>query len=308
MIRRILAKKRRACLAILFFSLIFLNRTSWPAEKGNFKSRFSIKFSGGLGSITGGDINRHLRAYDSYLSEMTYYEGGETKIVHYGSDLEAEIRWDISSKFALSAGIGYIYGDKESYFEFRGPFPFHGSSNYPQRYIIFPKIKAIPLKLGFYYTMPLRSRINFFFDAGISYYFSKASLYKDHLCSTGLLLPTYTKEEKYDLNANNFGFHGGIGLEYNIANNLALLLEVQGRYARLNLKGNKMSSLMEAPWVEEEGNLYIGEIDLLDEGYGEYCPDLVISQSMPSGNVNVRRAILDLSGFSLRVGIRIKLF
>jgi len=64
------------------------------------------------------------------------------------------------------------------------------------------------------------------------------------------------------------------------------------------------------PWIEEEGNLYIGERDLLDEGYGEHCPDLIISKSSPSGDEfqNTKRAVLDLSGFSFRVGIRIKLF
>jgi len=309
MMSKILTKKRLACLALLFFSLVFLNRTSWADEKENFKSRFSIKLSGGLSYITGGDINRHLKTYDNYLSEMTYYEGGETKIIHYGSDLEGEIRWEISSKFALSAGIGYIYGENKSYFEFWGPFPFHIHWEHRQHYIILPKIRVIPLKLGIYFTLPLLSRINLFFDIGMDYYLSKASLYKDHGSSgfAGYDI-IYTKEEKYDLSANGFGFYSGIGLEYNIANNLALLLEVQGRYARLNLKGKKISSVWELPWVEEGGKLYIGERDLLDEGYGEHCPDLVISQSAPSGNVNVRKAILDLSGLSLRVGIRIKLF
>ena len=117
MMRRILEKKRRVCLALLFFSSIFLTHTSLADEKDDFKPRLSIKLSGGLSYATVGDINRHLKAFESYLSEMTYYEGGKTKKLHYGSDLEGEIRWDISSKFSLSAGISYIYGENKSYFE-----------------------------------------------------------------------------------------------------------------------------------------------------------------------------------------------
>jgi len=134
-------------------------------------------------------------------------------------------------------------------------------------------------------------------------------LYKNHFSSGyGPEFKIYTNEEKYDLTARGLGFYGGAGLEFNIANNLALVLEIQGRYGRIDLEGKKIFSVWELPWVEEEGKLYIGERDLLDEGYGEHCPDLVISQSAPSGNVKVREAILDLSGFSLKAGIRIKLF
>jgi hypothetical protein len=101
-----------------------------------------------------------------------------------------------------------------------------------------------------------------------------------------------------------------MGLEYNIANNLALVLEVKGRYARSNPQGKETSSWFEEPFIIEEGNLYIGERNLLYEGYGEHCPDLVFYKSKPIGDEfqNMREAVLDLSGFSLRAGIRIKLF
>jgi hypothetical protein len=125
----------------------------------------------------------------------------------------------------------------------------------------------------------------------------------------------YTKEEIYDVNSNRLGLHGGIGFEYNIANNLVLVLEIQGRYVRIkNLKGRRYYSqtfpFEMSSGEEEAGTLYIGERDLTNEGYGENCPDLIISPSLPSGNgfKNIREAILDLSGYSLKAGIRIRLF
>jgi len=261
--------------------------------------------------MNGGDFNRYLKDYDNYLSEMTDYEGGETKTLQYGSDLEGELRWNVNSKFALSVGIGYIFGEEKSYFNYRDSFPFGQWIKHYQDYIFFPKIKVVPLKLGINYTLPLLYRINLCLDIGLGYYFSKAFLYKQHLSAeyAGIFI-IYTKEERYNLTANGFGFHGGIGFEFSIANNLALVLEMKGRYARINLKGKRTYSVWELPWIEEEGNLYIGERDLLDEGYGEHCPDLIISKSSPSGDEfqNTKRAVLDLSGFSFRVGIRIKLF
>ena len=246
---------------------------------------------------------------------MTNYEGGKTKTLNnYSSNLEGELRLDISPKFAVSVGIGYMSEKTKSYFEYTGPFPFQALFEAKQNYFIKSKVKTIPLKLGIYYTLALSSRINLILNSGLGYYFSKASLYKCHWSSNyGGYFVIHTKEENYDVSSNGLGFHGGIGFEYDIANNLALVLEFQGRYARIkNLKGNRFYSLTFGvnPGVEEEGILYIGERDLTVEGYGENCPDLIISQSKPSGDEfrGVREAALDFSGFSLRAGIRIKLF
>jgi len=306
-------KKRGIIWVLLFFSLVFLNRIASSEERENFKPRFSIKLSGGLGYIGFGDINTHLESYDNYLSEMTNYEGGKTKALHYGSDFEGEFRFDISSKFAIGIGIGFMTGKNKTYFEYEGPFPFHTPWEFGQSYFLKPKVKTIPFKLKIYYLLPISVRANFFLNVGSGYYFSKASLYKCHWSSAyaGWWV-IYTKEEKYDVSSNGFGFHGGIGFEYSIANNLALVLEVQGRYARLsNLKGNRYFSIGTfSHYDEEEGTLYIGERDFTDEGYGENCPDLIISSSKPSGEGfrNIKEVSLDLSGITFRVGIRIKLF
>lgn len=314
MMGKILTKRRAIIWVILFVSLVFLNKSAYPEEKEKFKPKFSIKLTGGWAYMNGGDFNRYLKDYDNYLSEMTDYEGGEIKTLQYGSDLEGELRWNVNSKFAVSVGVGYMSEKNKSYFEYTGPFPFQALFEGKQNYFIKPKVKTIPLKLGIHYTLPLSSRINLFLNGGLGYYFSKASLYKCHWSSNyGGYLVIHTKEENYDISSNGLGFHGGIGFEYDIANNLALVLEFQGRYARIkNLKGNRFYNLTFGvnPGVEEEGILYIGERDLTVEGYGENCPDLIISQSKPSGDEfqNIKRAVLDLSGFSFRAGIRIRLF
>ena len=298
-------------LVIWLLTIIFLfivTDTASPREK-KFKPRLSIKLTGGIGYLFVGDINTHLKSYDNYLSHMTPYEGGEMKRLHFGTDLGGELRLDVSPKFALSIGTGYISGKNKSYFEYRGPFPFHMPLDNTQHYTLVPEIKAIPLELGIYYTRAFQSRINLLFTAGIGYYFSKASLYKLHWSSAyGSILVIYTKEEKYNLSSNIFGLYGGIGFEYNIASNLALVLEVQGRYAQANPKGTRISSVWELPWEEEEGSFYIGERN--SEDYGRYCPDLIISPSKPTGDEfqYVKKAVLDLSGIAFRVGIRIKLF
>jgi hypothetical protein len=302
-------KQRRAIFYLLLFSVLFITTLIYPKE--NTSSKFSINLKGGLSYIAGGDVNKHLKTYDDYLIDMTQYEGGETGRLHFGPELEAELRFNLSSKLALSVDIGYISKKNRSVLEFEGPFPFYIPFNNRHYFVMSPKIEAMPIKSGIYYTISSRSKTNFFINIGIGYYFSKVYLYKQHVTpSYGPEAIVYTKEEKYELTANGLGLHSGIGLEYKLVNNLSLLLEIQGRYFMKNLSGTHISSFWEEPWIEEEGNLYIGERDLWDEGYGEHCPDLIISQSTPTGSEfqNIKRAALDLSGILLKVSIRIKLF
>jgi hypothetical protein len=53
----------------------------------------------------------------------------------------------------------------------------------------------------------------------------------------------------------------------------------------------------------EKGTLYIGARDLTSEGFAPVCPDLGIG-AFPG----MRKATLDVSGFSLTVGFRMALF
>jgi opacity protein-like surface antigen len=304
-------KKRGIIWVLLFFSLVFLNRIASSGEREYVKQRFSIKLTGGLSYIGFGDINTHLESYDNYLSERTNYEGGKTKTLHYGSDLEGELRLDINSKFAISIGTGYISEKNKSFLEYTGPFPFNFWHETHQSYFFKPKVEAVLFKFGIYYTFLLSSRFNLFLNGGLDYCFSQASLYKRHWAADDGWGSIYTKEEKFDVSAKILGFHGGIGFEYNITNNLALVLEAQGRYIKKkNLKRSRLYSLTSGMNLDgkEEGTLYIGESNL--PYYGENTPDLVISQSKPTGDEfqNMREAVLDLSGFSLRLGIRIKVF
>jgi len=291
---------------IIFISWAFLSNITFSEEK-RCKLRFSINLTGGPRYTSIGDINKHLENFDNYLSEVTSYEGGKIKrLKNDKKTLEGELRLDVSSKFAIGFGIEKISEKNESRFEFTDPFPYDMDSFH----IIStkPEVSAVNLKLGTYYTIPLVRRIYLILNGGIDYYISKASFYRYHEIRPEVYIWPYEKEEKYDISAGRFGFHGGIGFEYRIVNDLSIILEFQGRYARIkNLKGTKMiTGGIFTEEREEEGVLYIGE----KMWFGEYCPDLIISPSRPSGDEfrDVRKAVLDFSGYSLRLGIKLNFF
>lgn len=301
-------KKRVITLGLLFISLILFTRIASPKGIETFKPKFSIDVKWGPRYISIGDINKNLEAFDSYLSEMTSYEGNEIKrLNNYKKTLEGELRLDVSSKFAIGVGIEKISEKNESRFEFTDPFPIHDRDLF---HTISTKseVSAVNLKLGTYYTIPLVRRINLILNGGIDYYNSEISLYKFHEFLPEVYIWRPYKEEEYNMSSKGFGFHGGIGFEYRILDDLSIVLEFQGRYARMkNLKGTKIiTGGIFTEEREEEGILYIGE----KMWFGEYCPDLIISPSRPSGDEfrNVREAVLDFSGYSLRLGIKLNFF
>ncbi len=306
MIIYVFKKKRVITLGLLFISLILFTRIASPKGIESFKPKLSINIKWGPRYINIGDINKHLEAFDNYLSEMTSYEGGKIKgLNNYNITFEGGLRLDVSSKFAIGVGIEEISEKNESRFKFTPiSIPIYGSMvNF---HTIKSEVSVVNLKLGTYYTIPLLRRINLILNGGIDYYISKASLYKYHkIYATGFGIPEwpYEKEEEYDISAGRFGFHGGIGFEYRILDDLSIVLEFQGRYARMkNLKGTKW----DIPWELEEGILYIGEKKWSDG----YSPELIISPLRPMGDEfrNIRKAVLDFSGYSLRLGISLKLF
>ncbi|MGB2765120.1 MAG: outer membrane beta-barrel protein [Candidatus Aminicenantaceae bacterium] len=314
----ILTKKKGVIWIILFISLVFLSRITYSEEREKFWSKFSIKLTGGLRYMNVGDINNHLESFDNYMSSgILYYEGGKIeKINNYCLDLEGELRLDISSKFSIGVGIGYLHGQSKNEFQTVGFFPLRIPTPDFDMHVfnINPKVNAILLKLGIYYTFSLSSRLDLYLNSGLGYYFSKAYLLKNHTIVPLVPIspgPIYIYNE-YEMSSNGFGFHGGVGFEFSISNALALVLEAQGRYVRIkNLKGTRVyNHTLFAITKIDEGILFVGERDMVAEGYGEDCPELMISQSKPTSDEfqNIREAVLDFSGFSLRVGIRIKLF
>ncbi|NIO48362.1 MAG: hypothetical protein GTN73_02825 [Candidatus Aminicenantes bacterium] len=297
-------KKRVITLGLLFISLVLFTRIASPKGIGSFEPKFSIDVKWGPRYISIGDINKNLEAFDSYLSEMTSYEGDKMKrLNNYKKTVEGELRLDASSKFAIGVGIEKISEKNESRFEFTDPFPIHDMDLF-HTISTESEVSAVNLKLGTYYTIPLVRRINLILNGGVDYYISKASLYKYHEFQPEFFIWPFEPEEwEYDINARRFGFHGGIGFEYRILGDLSVVLEFQGRYARMeNLKGTKIIT----DEGKEEGILYIGEKKWFDE----YWPDLIISPSRPSGDEfrNVREAVLDFSGYSFRLGIKLNFF
>jgi hypothetical protein len=293
-------KNKGTICVVLIISVVFLSKIALSEEKENFKRKLSINLTSGYCSMNVGDINSYLRSFDNFLSETTDYEGDKIKTLHYFPEMGLEMRLDLSSRFGVNIGIGAISERKKSSFKYTVDDPLNPSLKSPRGCYIEQKVTVLPLKLASRYSVFSSYRINLFLDAGLAYFFSKCFLYVNNPQSDIAVMQDIT----YSIGSSGLGLTGGVGFEYNLANFLALVIEAQGRYSKMrNLEGYTYG-----PGEDQEGILYIGEKYYAADD--RYRPYLITSLSKPSGEEyrNMREAVLDLSGFSLKFGIRIRLF
>jgi len=307
-------KNKLIIFSIMISTLFVLKPTSWAQTK------FSFKITGGYGTMSIGDLNVVLEdlenSYNDWASLPDATKKGEFKKLNTGFECEGELIISLSENFGIGIGAGYIKREEPSEVTFELD---TGDLYLNYNFSISPELSVIPIKLSVYYYIPIVSRMNLFLSGGIGYYFGKLNYYE--LWESEEI---YEGWDYWDLRSDSaietidsgIGFHGGIGFEYDVVKNLAFFVEGLGRYVKLK------------DW-EGDSTDYIGITydDGTTEGttetssgtlwYYEYYPEthrdspssvLKIQEEKPmhSDYRNVRKAEGDLSGFSFRIGFRVK--
>lgn len=300
---------------------MFLNDSGQASEKLNFIQRFSIKMTSGLSYLTVGDINTFLQSANEGDIDIAQYNNGlkkgELKKIRFGSDSEIELTFDIAPRFRIGLGTEYIFGKRESSSGFEILAEVIPPDIYNVDITFSPRISisAIPIKFGANYIFPLGSNKRLFINGGIDYYFAKTKFYWKQIeiwtrTRDGFEALDGKEWAEWDLSSKGIGFHGGIGFEYDFAKYFAVVIEAQARYAKLNkLKGDEIY----VGYRYSEQNYY-GYVYYFERGsiIGKFYPGLGFFKEKPDYPYpdyrNIRDALLDLSGYYLRIGIKMRLF
>jgi len=282
--------KMRSSILIICLSLILILPGLSKAEK------FGVKLSGGMNYLLVGDVNEGVRGViDSFRDSATVVPGtsteGEAKPIHLGFDFEGYVIINLTPRVGIGFGAGYIQGAKIS--ELTVHFPEGAEASLTLK----PKVSAIPIRVGVFYTLPVSEMVNVVFNAGAGMYFANYSY--NFRPGPGLSGNSITQTAS----AKGFGFHGGVGLEFNLAPKIAFVLEGQGRYAKIGgFEGTAKYAGSSLPYTEE-GALYYWEQMTIFRKY----PRVLVQENKPSGPLysNVRDAKVDFSGFTFLAGIKI---
>ena len=293
--------KRKSVLLSLTILCIFLLSTTGNAQ--DFLKKFSLKFSGGLGSTAGGDFNAFADGLNSLAADLVPFLGltktGELENPNWGIDFEGELVFSLSRNFGVGLGAGYHKRSKETSLKMALE-PLSSVSLTWE-----PELTIIPMNLSGYYFFPIGSKMNAFLKAGIGYCVAKVYLKLREEYTSFLGLEGWDEDE-FEAKNSGFGFQGGLGIEYNLTGTISLFAEGMGRYLKITgweLEGTTTNA---SGVIKGSGTLWY--LEEFFEANGKYYPGLQISEQKPTYPAyrNVREAEVDFSGFSLRVGIKIR--
>jgi len=253
-------------------------------------SRFTLAVSGGLNYIVVGDLNEGAQGLaDFYGATLGETPVGSISPLHWSYILGGELSYYFTPKMAINLGIDYFYGKIDGTVEFP-------DRKFVERFTTGPKVRDIPvgLTLSYYPYEFLRLKV------GLEYHLAKCKYYY-----------LYEEEDRWqewrgDASSSGIGFIGGISLEKAISSRLILFLEAAGRYAQIeNFEGTDDYLDSQGTTSTEKGKLYIWEGHVNE---AESYPLVYIREKKPSeaGVSNARLAIVDFSGFTIKLGIKIK--
>lgn len=285
----------------LIFSILFIFSLTIPIYAQNSFQKFNLKLSGGYGITTGGDVQAMADGVNDVLADLAALEGftvtDKLENVKWGAEFEGEFIFNINRKFAVSFGMEYIRKSADSVAAIELGALARLSLEWE------PEYTAIPIKLSGYYFIPLGQNTNGYAKAGVGYYFAKIKYTIRN--EEELLGITYYEQQNGEAKDNGLGFHGSLGLEYGVATNVAFFVEGTGRY--VNLKDwdveNRTSSSMGD--TTETGKFWY--VEEYNEGTDKFYQTMQLSEERPDDPSfrNVRKAQISLSGFALKLGIKI---
>lgn len=257
-----------------------------------------FKLSGGYAYLDVKGINRgitdwaEMRKREAEENKNWLFLGQNVENLQPGIHLEGEILLSFSPRFGISLGTGYIYGDvKEKETEVSvqivsGPL----SQVHPIT------VSAYPLILSGYYFIPLNRRIHIYARGGGGFAWAK------YVNREAKKLESVVKYNYFRLgraSASGSILIGGLGLLYETDVGVRFFVEGLIRMAKIQGFSGENE-------LEEKGTLYYFE---------EYIPGLDFWQAKneirtekPSGSNfrSVSEAVVDFSGFSVKIGFIIR--
>ena len=268
-----------------------------PAAPGGMEksARTSVVFWFGGRSAAVGDLNDGAEGLARYYgSRLSAVIDGEVEEVHSGYLFGAEARAPLGPGFYFSLGAEYFSGEASSSVSYKG-----GSSE--ASYTAKPSFRTIPVSLALI-IYPLRF---IYVKAGLDYTFATCS-YFYRFGTPGPDGQTEVWQEwKGEATSSGFGYQLGIGLEWRLDSRFSLIAEGVYRYSLFDsFEGEDFYQESTGYQSREEGTLYHFRASA---GGQETYPLVFIRNKEPTeaGVKEVRTAEVDLTGASLKLGIKV---
>ena len=212
-------------------SLSGLSQTSQP---DNDAIRVSLRLYGGATYLTGGDINEGVRGQNELLTTILNNEfvvdvQGEVEPVHWGVEYGGDVIIHLTPRLGIGVGVsrleatqtsenrcGRIAGSPSLSSRFRT-----GSRFGPFRFVSASSMRSLPVGDSTSSSY-----------GGVGFYPTDFSW---NLRGDRVEFGTVTRATEVDTQASStgVGFHGGVGVEFNLVERVGIFFEGQGTYAKV---------------------------------------------------------------------------
>lgn len=260
-----------------------------PVSKERAGPRFLITLSGGGAYLSPADLNRAAQGVtDYYLTQLGISRQASLSGLHLVWDYGLDFFFRLSRQLYLGPGFEYLQGARES----AVGFSLNGS-----RYSLKtrPGVRDLAWRLSLLYQPADR----FYIRTGIELNLARVSyLYRVEQDDSWL-------EWRGRASGLNVGWLEAAGIQWPLASWLQVYAEGAYRYARVrNFEGRNDYSDSDGLARTEKGKLYYW----LVEADSKYYPALFIRDRVPTdpGVLDPRAADVNLSGFSLKAGLRLR--
>lgn len=266
-----------------------------PGE-GEKRERWDVTLWLGGRHAAIGDLNDGAEGLARYYeSRLAGASDGDVEALHFGYLLGAEARFLIAPRFYLSAGIEHSSGEATSSLAWDG-------GALKASYATKPWFRATPFSLALIYSpSPL-----FYLKAGLDYTLARCSYYYRYSSPDPFEDTELWQEWTSKASASGLGYQAGLGLDWPLGARVALIAEVAFRHCRLeDLEGEDDYREWTGYESLEQGTLYRIRASA---GGAETFTLVFIRERKPSeaGVIDARKAELDLSGYSLKLGLRVR--
>jgi len=258
------------------------------ARSGTSAFPLEISVSAGVATLAPRDLNDGARGFPDWFGAMVGLPAPETAdILHIGSAAEVELAYRISPRLTIGLGAGYLHASNGDEMTFADELDTRTVSTKPS--VSSGSVKA---------TVRFYPGAGLYLRGALGLYSVKAG-YLYRIEGDG----TWT-ESKGSATATSLGAEAAFGGEWAVGSRTAVFAEAGLRMAGVDeLTGENTDSSSADVKVIETGTLYFFGRMAAD---GNDYPLVAVRASAPAGTdyVGTRRAELNLSGMSIRVGLR----
>jgi len=301
---------------------------------------FSLKVIGGYSLIDAGDINGAIGGFQQQYEDYGRLEGTDAQLsldkIRGVLDFRAELLMQWTPHLAVGFGIealsrssrgsGTINSDIVTEYWWGTDYEtmaYESETSF--------QISSVPLMVNLYYYFPIARRASLYLQAGIGYYCARIKYTDDYTSDSSvrgeswyylndLYEFSYTGSIQETSKAYALGFQGGVGLDVPLSRRLGFVAELNYRGVRFQKwegdysdqwdwdefyqeEGLDPQTASGSEEEEESGQLWFYSYD--DSVTGGRYSTLGVFADKPAADS--RRAVINLNGFSIRIGIKIRI-